>query len=697
MIISATYDPADDKIRMSASAKLDPETYQRVKAAGFGWAPKQEVFYAVWGPAREDLALELSGQDELEDEDTSLVDRAEARAERFEGYSERRGAESESARRAVASIADNIPLGQPILVGHHSERHARRDAERIRSGMAKAVRLWKTSTYWTDRAAGALRHAKYKELPAVRARRIKTLEADLRKSERSRKEGVAMLSVWSSETLTRETATRLANVGMGIYHRFPLATYPRDLPASQYEGDMSLWSALKDGIIDEHQAQTIVLDATHASLAHAERWIEHLTNRIAYERAMLGESGGLVGERFKYEVGGRVLRRGKWYPISKVNTRDGKVVSVTVVGHFATTVTLDEVADYRAPEDGAAEKVRAATDKGPMCNYPGPGFVSMTAAEWKALRRWSDAKYTEQHAATATHGRHRTKCKPMPGFQHANVFISDAKRVDPPAPSAPVAPIVIERDGPSDSEVIRERTAQLAERNAAQAVKAAADAPFKAIEQSLKAGVQVVSAPQLFPTPSPLAAQIVEAADIRAGMRVLEPSAGTGAILRAIVDLEMRQGRHGAAARVDAIEINLDLVRALPLHLAERVRCADFLREPPPATVDAAYDRVVMNPPFTHGEDIQHILHAYRFLKPGGRLAALCADGPGRREAFEPLIAAGGGSYQPLPEGSFRSQGTNVRVAMVVLNAPALRGAKLEGEWTDECPDDVAPQALLAR
>lgn len=33
------------------------------------------------------------------------------------------------------TIADAIPLGQPILVGHHSERHARRNQERIESGM----------------------------------------------------------------------------------------------------------------------------------------------------------------------------------------------------------------------------------------------------------------------------------------------------------------------------------------------------------------------------------------------------------------------------------------------------------------------------------------------------------------------------------------------------------------------------------
>jgi len=65
----ATYDPADDKLRLRASSRLDAETYAKVKAAGFGWAPKQDLFYAVWTPAREDLLVELAS--EIGDEETS--------------------------------------------------------------------------------------------------------------------------------------------------------------------------------------------------------------------------------------------------------------------------------------------------------------------------------------------------------------------------------------------------------------------------------------------------------------------------------------------------------------------------------------------------------------------------------------------------------------------------------------------------
>lgn len=65
-------------------------------------------------------------------------ERMERRADRREAWSGSAATESASRFDAAHRIADGIPLGQPILVGHHSERHARRDQERIHSNMSKA-------------------------------------------------------------------------------------------------------------------------------------------------------------------------------------------------------------------------------------------------------------------------------------------------------------------------------------------------------------------------------------------------------------------------------------------------------------------------------------------------------------------------------------------------------------------------------
>jgi hypothetical protein len=64
---------------------------------------------------------------------------------------------------------------------------------------------------------------------------------------------------------------------------------------------------------------------------------------------------------------------------------------------------------------------------------------------------------------------------------------------------------------------------------------------FDDLADALKARVRVVSAPQLFPTPPDLAARVVALADIRPGQTVLEPSAGTGNLVRAIRDAAPRQ------------------------------------------------------------------------------------------------------------------------------------------------------------
>lgn len=283
---TATYSPDDDKLRLYASSRLDKELYERIKAAGFRWAPKQDLFYTVWNPRAEDIAIELAG--EIEDDDKTLADRAEERADRFEGYQGKRATEAERARDAVSAIADNIPFGQPILVGHHSERRARKDAEKIENGMRKAVQLWETSEYWASRAKGALAHAKYKELPKVRARRIKTIEADLRRKQREQAQSAKWVKMWNSEGLTIDKARVLA----GYCH----------LGVAKREDSSGYWSAYDVLRSDEDRykacpvmtLEQVIEKANRAyprSIAAAQRWIDHYNNRLTYEKAMLDEQG----------------------------------------------------------------------------------------------------------------------------------------------------------------------------------------------------------------------------------------------------------------------------------------------------------------------------------------------------------------------------------------------------------------------
>lgn len=165
----------------------------------------------------------------------------------------------------------------------------------------------------------------------------------------------------------------------------------------------------------------------------------------------------------------------------------------------------------------------------------------------------------------------------------------------------------------------------------------------------------------LFATPMELARRMVAIAAPQIGERVLEPSAGSGNLLRALPGVLAFGAMKQTACEVVAIELNLAFKESLVNEgLAQCVIDGDFLE----CTTEALgrFDVILMNAPFANGSDIAHIEHARRFLTPGGRLVAICADGLRQRERLSSL-----GSYEPLPEGSFASVGTNVGTAMVVI------------------------------
>ncbi len=186
------------------------------------------------------------------------------------------------------------------------------------------------------------------------------------------------------------------------------------------------------------------------------------------------------------------------------------------------------------------------------------------------------------------------------------------------------------------------------------------DAAFQALKDTLKnGGVQVVVARNLFPTPKAVAQQAAELLDIQPGDDVLEPSAGTGMLLGAMGCRMF--GHNPECGTVTAVEINPGLANCLkrdfPLTI---VICGDFLEVSCGAH---GFDKILMNPPFENGDDIKHILHAFGMLKPGGRLVAICANGPRQQAKLMPLSR----NWFALPNDTFKDAGTSVRTAMIVL------------------------------
>jgi hypothetical protein len=432
----ATYSPDDNKLRLYPLHRLDEETYKRVKDAGFKHAPRQGLFVApMWTPDREDLLIELAG--EIEDEDQSLFDRQEERAERFEEYSEKRAVESEQTLAAVDSLASAIPFGQPILVGHHSERRARKHAQKIENGMRRAVSLFETSEYWERRAEASLRHAVYKERPDVRWRRIKKIEADLRKAERRLQDVQKFIKLWSSANLDRVMALVIAGVDH-LHCYFTLEKYPRPLEKSQYEGSRSIWSALEGDIISAEQARDLCIPSHERTIARLSRWTAHYRNRIAYERAMLDEHGGVLASNTEMVPGGQVKSRGEWLTIIRVNRSGGKISSLVTPeysfmsrGNGAVIIiTPDRITEYKAPSPEDAKTAKAAAKRPPIVNYPGEGFEHMTKEQW--TKKHADFKQVKGIAAGDDHKAYRIRRVMSTGYTLSPVYITDMKIIELP-------------------------------------------------------------------------------------------------------------------------------------------------------------------------------------------------------------------------------------------------------------------------
>ncbi|UNY40533.1 methyltransferase [Pararheinheimera phage vB_PsoM_KLER1-1] len=163
---------------------------------------------------------------------------------------------------------------------------------------------------------------------------------------------------------------------------------------------------------------------------------------------------------------------------------------------------------------------------------------------------------------------------------------------------------------------------------------------------------------EYFPTPPAVVSFLMELADVKIGMLCLEPSAGRAAIADAVKE------NGGEVRTVELNAANAEYLRSSGYTVTQ----ADFLTVEPVQE----YDRVVMNPPFSKQQDIKHVLHALKFLKPGGLLVAVMASSVSFRENklttdFRSLVAANGGSIDSLPEGSFKASGTMVNAVVVKI------------------------------
>lgn len=111
-------------------------------------------------------------------------DRMTRRVEQRQQWAQSARRKADTASNAAREIMDRIPLGQPILIGHHSERRHRRDIGRIDGNMRRASELSDLADEHERKAAGLAAQLERNiysddpDAPEALAARIAELEAE---------------------------------------------------------------------------------------------------------------------------------------------------------------------------------------------------------------------------------------------------------------------------------------------------------------------------------------------------------------------------------------------------------------------------------------------------------------------------------------------------------------------------------------
>jgi hypothetical protein len=183
--------------------------------------------------------------------------------------------------------------------------------------------------------------------------------------------------------------------------------------------------------------------------------------------------------------------------------------------------------------------------------------------------------------------------------------------------------------------------------------------------------------PGFFPSPPAVVQRLIQLSrPFSPGLKILEPSAGKGDIAD-----DIKRQYQGEKFDLTIVELSSQLVDILKLKGYQPVH-QDFM-----TFNTGTYDRIIMNPPFERGQDVDHVYHAYELLAPGGRLISVMGMHPffgsdKKSAEFRSWLNSVHGIIENLPQGSFtgkgafRQTGTNGKI--VVINKPAVKIVKTD-------------------
>ena len=151
----------------------------------------------------------------------------------------------------------------------------------MHSAMTAAVKAEKAAGYWLGRASSAEHYASRKSDPRVRANRIKTLLAELRDFQRGINRAHAALAIWEEITTDEQIRHALGN-----------------MDSQELWSGYDVYYKVDKGEITPAAARQQCIDGATVAIngPNRRRWIEHILQRLSFERSMLGDVPRYDGE-----------------------------------------------------------------------------------------------------------------------------------------------------------------------------------------------------------------------------------------------------------------------------------------------------------------------------------------------------------------------------------------------------------------
>jgi hypothetical protein len=167
---------------------------------------------------------------------------------------------------------------------------------------------------------------------------------------------------------------------------------------------------------------------------------------------------------------------------------------------------------------------------------------------------------------------------------------------------------------------------------------------------------------QFFATPNSIADYLVELADIEEGDSILEPSAGQGAIVKAI----QRVLPEAAVDCFELMPLNQTFLSKISNVL---IKGQDFLQYEGPHS----YDKIIGNPPFSKNQDCSHIRKMYELCRPTGRIVSVASkhwqtSGNRVETEFRNWLDQVNAEVYEIEAGAFKESGTMISSCIIVIN-----------------------------